>query len=374
MTGMMLGRKLAAVATLIFVAGVGAEAAGTGAGLRPPAPDVVLRPPADGRIYHAAFPDFGGSEDVVSAGRLRAFERLAGKRISWAYFSNNWLGGRVRFPAGRVNTISSAGRLPFIRLMPRSGWGHGVDPNFPLRRIVEGDWDTELAHWCERARGTGIPLLAEFGTEVNGDWFPWNGRWNGGGRTRGYGDPKLADGPERFRDAYRRIVDICRAEGAVNITWFFHVDASGWPQRPWNRIAAYWPGGAYVDWIGVSDYGPQAPGQRWVSFRNRLDRAYPRLAALSRAAPIAVLEYGATEDARRPGAKGRWIRRAIDDVAARRWPRVAAISYWHESWHNANGSRSALRIDSSARAERAYRRGISRGVFTSRPRFGRRQR
>jgi hypothetical protein len=208
-------QRLAAGAALICIACggmAGGEPAGTTAGPRPPAPDLVLRPPAHGRVYHAAFPDFGGTEDVVSAGRIGAFERLARKRISWAYFSNNWLGGRVRFPIGRVKTISRAGRLPFVRVMPRSGWGHGVDPHFSLGSIVEGRWDAELTRWCDRARGTGIPLLAELGTEVNGDWFPWNGRWNGAGRTRGYGDPGLADGPERFRDAYRRIVGICRAE------------------------------------------------------------------------------------------------------------------------------------------------------------------
>jgi hypothetical protein len=334
------------------------------------APALVLRPPSANRIYHAAFPDFGGPEDRVSASRIRAFEHLAGRRIAWAYFSNNWLGGHIRFPASRVRAISQAGRVPFIRMMARSGWGRGADPNFPLRSIDSGAWDPELRRWCDRARDTQIPLLVEFGTEVNGDWFPWNGRWNGAGRRDRYGDPLQADGPERFRDAYRRIVDLCRDERAGNITWFFHVDVGGWPRKPWNRIANYWPGDAYVDWVGLSDYGPQVPGEPWVSFRRRLDRAYSRIAALSASAPIAVLEYGATEDPHHPSAKARWIRHAIRDVAARRWPRIAALSYWHEDWRNANGSASALRLDSSARVTRAYRRGISRPAFTARPRFG----
>jgi beta-mannanase len=90
---------------------------------------------------------------------------------------------------------------------------------------------------------------------VNGDWFPWNGRWNGAGRTDGYANPDLPDGPERFRDAYRHIVDICRNKGGNNLTWFFHVDVGAWPKQPWNtRFANYYPGDAYVDWIGISDY------------------------------------------------------------------------------------------------------------------------
>ena len=284
--------------------------AGSGHG----ASDLVLGAPAKGRVYHAAFPDFGGPESRVSAARIRSFERLAKRRIAWAYFSNNWLRGRVRFPARHVRQIELAGRVPFIRIMARSGFGAGPDPHFTMRSIAGGAWDSELTEWCGRARDAGIPLLAEFGTEVNGDWFPWNGRWNGGGRTNGYGNPQLADGPESFRDAYRRIVDICRAEGANDITWFFHVDVGGWPKKPWNRIAGYYPGDAYVDWIGVSDYGPLKPRQPWVGFRRRLDRSYARIARLAPTKPIAVLEYGAAEDWGEPRHKARWIRRAIRDV------------------------------------------------------------
>jgi len=41
-------------------------------------------------IYHAAFPDFGGTEDIVTNERILSFETLVQKNIIWAYFSNNW--------------------------------------------------------------------------------------------------------------------------------------------------------------------------------------------------------------------------------------------------------------------------------------------
>jgi hypothetical protein len=268
-----------------------------------------------------------------------------------------------------VRTIERAGRVPFIRLMARSDFGAGPDPHFKMRSIARGAWDAELTEWCVRARDAGTPLLAEFGTEVNGDWFPWNGRWNGGGRRAGYGNPELADGPESFRNAYRRIVDICRAQGANQITWFSHVDVGGSPRKPWNRAARYYPGDAYIDWIGISDYGPLKPGQPWVGFRRRLDRSYDRIAGLSATKPIAVLEYGAADQEGKPRRKARWIRRAIRDVAAHRWPRIRALSYWHERWRNGNGSTSDLHVDSSPQAKRAYRRGVARRVFRGRPRL-----
>ncbi len=304
---------------------------------------------------------------------MRRFERLAGRKLAWVYFSNNWWDGEVRFPRGDVERVSAMGRVPFVRLMARSVWREGkADPVFSMQSIADGSWDPAIHDWCAGAAvamaDLGTPLLAEFGTEVNGDWFPWNGSWNGAGATTGYGDPAVPDGPERFRDAYRRIVDICRAEGATGITWFFHVDLDGNPGAAWNRIAEYYPGDEWVDWIGVSDYGLLRPGWSAPDFAAKLDRGYDEVAALSPTKPIAVLEYGYAER-RDPRPKARWVARAMRAVASGRWPRIAALSYWHEEWRNGDGSLSDLRIDSSPESLRAYRRGAARRAFTSAPAF-----
>jgi len=154
-----------------------------------PASDLVLAPPGAGRIYHAAFPDFGGPEDRVRAARIHSFERDAGRPIAWAYFSNNWDRG-ISFPSESVARIVAAGRVPFIRMMARSDYEQGgPDERYTMQSIVDGTWDGDLRRWCLDAAATGVPLLIDFGIEVNGDWFPWNGRWNGGGETDGYGDP-----------------------------------------------------------------------------------------------------------------------------------------------------------------------------------------
>jgi hypothetical protein len=258
---------------------------------------------------------------------VRGFERLAGRRLAWVYFSNNWWDGEVRFPRGDVERVSAMGRVPLVRLMARSVWREGrADPVFSMQSMADGSWDPQIHRWCADAAAAmsrlHTPLLAELGTEVNGDWFPWNGSWNGAGETTGYGDPAVADGPERFRDAYRRIVGICRAEGATGITWFFHVDLDGNPDAAWNRIAEYYPGDEWVDWIGVSDYGLLKPGWSAPDFAGKLDRGYDG---------------------------------------------VAALSYWHEEWRNGDGTRSDLQIDSSEQSLRAYRRRAR--AFSSSPRF-----
>jgi len=245
-------------------------------------------------IYHSAYPNFGGTEDIVTTERINDFETLVNKDIVWAYFSNNWY-NNIQFPTTEVNTINSTGKIPFIRIMPRTNFDvGGPDPNYTMQKIIDGDYDTELTQWAIDASNVNSPLLVEFGTEVNGNWFPWNGQYNGAGETAEYGEPNLPDGAERFRDAYRHIIDICNANGANNITWFFHVDAYNEPDVSWNKIENYYPGDNYIDWLGVSIYGPQESNEDYQEFSEILNDIYPTLTNLSNK-PIAILEFAITE-------------------------------------------------------------------------------
>jgi len=249
--------------------------------------------PVEGLIYHAAYPDFGGTEDVVTSKAITDFEALAKKQITWAYFSNNWYNA-ITFPTAHTNTIHNAGKIPFVRMMPRTNFAEGgPDENYTMQKIINGDFDAELTQWAIDAASLSYPILVEFGTEVNGDWFPWNGKYNGADQTS-YNNPNLTDGAERFVDAYRHIIDICNNNGADNITWFFHVDAYSSPATEWNSINKYYPGDNYIDWIGVSVYGPQTPDEEYQDFTEIMDDVYPTLTSLSEK-PIAILEFAITE-------------------------------------------------------------------------------
>jgi len=252
-----------------------------------------LQAPAQG-IYISAFPDFGGPEDEVSQQRIMDFETLAQKNIVWAYFSDNWY-NEIRFPSESVQSIHESGRIPFVRMMARTTLEEGtVDSNYSLQNIIDGQFDQDLLQWFTEAAQVGYPLLIEFGTEVNGDWFPWNGVYNGGSETTAYGDTAKADGPERFVDAYRHIIDLSRQAGATNLTWFFHLDADGQPAESWNDFENYYPGDDYIDWIGVSVYGALSVKDDLETFKNQLNKVYQRMTDLTDK-PIAVLETGVTE-------------------------------------------------------------------------------
>ncbi len=302
----------------------------------PPAPATgdIPKPPA-GKLYHGVFPGgLTGEEDDMTLADVQAYENAAGKHVAWVYFSHNWYYGRA-FPAKSATWIRAHGSIPYVRLMLRSDPNQGhADSTYTLARILNGAFDNDLRAWCDGARNFSTRLIAEYGVEVNGEWFPWNGKWNGGGTKTGYGDPNQPDGPERFRDAYRRIIQICRAEGANNITWVFHVNDGDYPQVNWNRFENYYPGDAYIDWLAVSSYGAQTPQDDWWPiFRESMDDVYPRLAALSASKPIIVAEFGVTNN--NPlGSQSQWAQAALNNLTHFRWPRIIAFSWWNEWWQN----------------------------------------
>src|SRR6185295_810373 len=123
-------------------------------------------------------------------------------------------------PATPAQWVRERGAVPFIRLMMRSQPQPLVtDPRFTLDRIVAGELDGDLAAWADAARAFGSPLVVEYGTEVNGDWNPWSAPYNGG----------LDVGPDKFKRAYRHIVALMRARGALNITWALHYNGENYP-------------------------------------------------------------------------------------------------------------------------------------------------
>lgn len=313
--------------------------------LAAPPPAVHVLPPSHG-IYHAAFPGFCPEEDCVSGARVRAFERLAGKRIVWAYFSDNWFHG-IRFPLAKVRAIWSVHHtIPFVRLMPRASWAEGcADRTYALPKLIRGEFDDDLRQYARAAAASRIPLLLEFGTEANGDWFPWSGPCNGG--------------PAVFKQAWRHVVRLFREEGATNVTWVLHLDAS----EP-RSIAAYYPGRRWVDWVGLSAYGAQQPGDPWTAFHTVFAPGYAALARAAPGKPIALLELGAVVE--RGHDKAAWITAAYRDIRSGRYPRLKAVAWWSSNWANGRGEApSLMRIDTSPAVLRAYRSAVAASAFVS---------
>ena len=357
----------AVLGTALVVAVTALAAAGQAAPRTPGVPacgvghHLVLAAPPSGKAYAAAFPFFSNerrNEDAVSAQRIDSFEQLASRPLAWGYFSNHWLRGRIRFPTKAVDAIWQHGSMPFVRMMPWSRQVQGeADPIFRMADIAGGRWDAEIAQWADDARRSGIPIMVDFGPEMNGEWFPWNGAYAG----------ELA-GAHAYRNAFRHVVTLFRQRGATNVSFAFHIDAEGEPAQAWNDPKQYYPGNAYVDWVGASVYGADTPAYEWTPFSTGLAVAIVRLRSVARGKPFAVFEWGVVE-APAKGDKARWIDNAFRALAEQRFAAVRAVSWWDERWENDDGSWSDLRIDSSPGALAAYRRGIEDPRYEVAPRF-----
>jgi hypothetical protein len=327
-------------------------------------------PPSWGS-YLGAFADLDTREMYGKAraadARITAFEQLSRHRLAWVSISQQWYRG-LQFPRERVLTIWRHGAVPYIAFLPTSGVFYGPGPKrhtperrYTLQRIIAGVFDGQLRAWADDARALGVPLLLSFGAEVNDDWGPWNARWNGAAQTGGYGDPAYPDGAERYRDAFRHLVTVFRDEGARNVAFVFHVDAVS-PGSAWNSIDAYYPGDAYVDWLGISVVGTSAPGVPTKQLARKLDAsdAYTTLTRLSKR-PIAIVQFGTVE--RASGEKAAWIRSALRTLRSGRYPRVRAAVWW-----SMDGD-AGTRIDSTPEALAAFRAGVRGIPFAAPARF-----
>jgi len=121
----------------------------------------------------------------------------------------------------------------------------------------------------------GSPLIAEYGVEVNGEWFPWNGIWQGRRNAGWLWRSRYPGWPRAISGRLPPHHQICRQEEANNITWVFHVNDQDIPEEDWNCLEGYYPGDEWIDWLGVSVYGAQTPMEtEWPEFRDLMDDVY----------------------------------------------------------------------------------------------------
>ncbi len=329
-----------------------------------------LIPPLHG-AYQGAFMDFGPTASAVTAEKIQLYEQTINKKSIWAYFANDWLDGKIIFPRESAEIIRNEKLIPYIRLMPWSNMSASVtkaDPIFYMQSFLDGKHDAQLKTYFTAAKDFNGPLMMEFCPEVNGDWFPWNGTWNGGKKTDGYGDPAEPDGPERFKDVLKHVINISRAAGATNITWVFHVDSAKSPEAEWNDIKHYYPGDDYIDWIGISVFGAQLPTHEWSLFQSKLKRFVPDIEKLNSKRPWLIAEMGVIESAQDSSKKSLWLKQALGFIEAGIFPDVKGITYWNSPGWLANG-KASFKIDSSQMALETFKSQIGKDFWLSEPQF-----
>ena len=271
-----------------------------------------LGPPSPG-IYFGA--KAGPSEADVTK-----LEHALGRKLAVRATFVSW---EEEWPDSRVEADRRFGRLSLVT------WG-GTD----LAPIVSGRYDSLIRERARAVKRLGVPIFIRPMHEMNGNWFPW-----------------CCD-PARYREAWRRIHGIFSAEGATNVAWVWSPTASagGWD--------GYYPGDAYVDWIGASVYnwGTTRPPWRWRSPAEILEPFYAHLA--DRGKPIMLAEVGSAEQG---GDKSAWVLHGATALEER-FPQVKA--WIHQEY--ADGA-ADWQVGSSPESLAAYRRIVNGEYFGALP-------
>ena len=83
---------------------------------------------------------------------------------------------------------------------------------------------------------------------MNGNWYPW-----GTGQTSA----------SAFVAAWRHIHNLFIQAGASNVIWVWNPNIIN--PVPQVQLEPYWPGDAYVDWVGITGYFPTSGPETFAS-------------------------------------------------------------------------------------------------------------
>ena len=214
------------ITTVIAVVAVAAIAAGVivynkSSDTLQPLPDNL---PTTPQSYLGVFADgVPASYDGV-----KSFTSATGTKPDVVMYYSGWF---VPFKTAFATTAAKNGAVPLVQMNP-----DGID----IGSIAEGKYDGYLSSYAEAVRAYRHPVILSFGHEMNGSWYSW-----------GYGHTK----PATFVAAWRHVVTLFRSLGVKNVTWMWTVNIINDTQS--GRIpppAPWWPGSAYVNWVGIDGY------------------------------------------------------------------------------------------------------------------------
>jgi mannan endo-1,4-beta-mannosidase len=133
---------------------------------------------------------------------------------------------------------------PFDAQAASNAWSYGAlyymawEPfGTSVQTIADGGSDAYITSFAKAIRALNVPVALSFGHEMNGNWYPW-----GSAQTTA----------AQFVAAWRHIHRLFTRAGASNVIWVWNPNVIN--PIPQVALAPYWPGNAYVDWVGITGY------------------------------------------------------------------------------------------------------------------------
>ena len=223
----MRSTRIVTICTVIITAAIVAFIANfyaTASGSRsldptvPPSPGAPVKP---GSYFGVYAPGVPGSYAGISS-----FAAATGTRPRVVVYYSGW---REPFQLRFAAIAAKHGAVPLVQIDPTA---------VSIAAIASGRYDGYLRSYASEVKDFGRRVILSFGHEMNGTWYSW-------------GYPHTS--PAVFVAAWRHIVTVFHEAGARNVTWLWTVNIIQCRchiQPP----ARWWPGDAYVNWVGIDGY------------------------------------------------------------------------------------------------------------------------
>ena len=277
------------------------------------------------------------------------FESIAGKRMSilnWGdmFYSPQYCSGYCYFDPKLFDGVRNHGSIPFVTWASAPATGAFTDA-----RIAAGAQDVYLRKWATAAKNWGHPFFLRFDWEMNGSWFGWGVGANGN---------SAAD----YVAMWRHVHDIFQSVGATNVSWVWCPNVDLDHLAP---LASLYPGGAYIDWVGLDGYNwgtnPAGHNGGWETFDRVYRSTYDTIVnTIAPGKPIIVSEVGSTEHG---GSKAAWITDMLTVQLLQNYPEIDGVLWFDRG--GAEADNMDWPIESSAAATSAFASGIQNRIYTA---------
>ena len=213
----------------------------------------------------------------------------------------------------------------------------GCDKDYssiPLTNITQGKCDNYIREFAAELSARPERFLLRFAHEMNitdSSWWPGN-----------YSQDASAY-VAMWKHVHDQVAIIQNQMNKHNIEWVWSINYASNPPDAWNAIPNYYPGSAYVDWIGVSGFNwYNSPGHNlpWKSFTDLFDSVLKDLACRY-AKPQLLTEFGSAGST---AEKAGWIQDAFAKMP--QYPFLRGV-VWFNDFAYADTSKADFRVINS---------------------------
>jgi mannan endo-1,4-beta-mannosidase len=170
------------------------------------------------RRYFGVIDDYPGSP---------AYDRFIGKARIRPTLDDSFFDFGRRWTTYQACYAVKHGAMPLIQINLR---------HVSAARIAGGSYDRYIVRMANKIKKFGSPIVLSIGHEMNGSWYSW-----------GWHHTPVAT----FVSMWHRIHNIFARQHATNVTWMWTVNRA---VKPAVNPAPWWPGKAYVNWVGIDGH------------------------------------------------------------------------------------------------------------------------